>query len=125
LPTVSESITNPGLTKLRVLSAATTNLTSVKAAPTKVVNGVITNTTAAVKYVKFYDKASAPVPASDTPVMTLPIAANSSLYIYDIAGDDGIYFHVGFGYAIVGAQIDTDVTAVALGDVVMNLGYIF
>src|SRR5581483_5493004 len=63
-------------TKARVKSAASTNATSVKASAGRLYQIHLCNTSAALKFVKFYNKASAPTVGTDTPVATYPLAAN-------------------------------------------------
>jgi len=112
----------PGTTNYRRLATADTNLVNIKASAGKIVTGTLHNTSAATKYVKLYNKASAPVLASDTPVLTVPIAANG--YVNIIINDIGIFFATGISMAITGGAGDTDATAVAANDVVVNMSYI-
>lgn len=105
----------------RKLSAATTNLTSLADNPAVIGMLLIHNTSAAVKYVKFYDKASAPVLASDTPLFTFFIAAGTSLSVP--VPRTGLKFNTGIAYAITGAVGDTDATAVAANDIILNINY--
>lgn len=104
----------------RLLSAASINATSVKASAGRVYRILAFNASAAVKYLKLYNKASAPAPATDTPILTIPLQAG---VLTEIELTIGIYFATGIAYAITGAVGDTDATAVALNDVVLNLGY--
>ena len=99
----------------RIKSAATTNATSAKvgAATLKVLS--LHNNSAAAKFVKFYDKASAPVVGTDVPVFTVALAVNESR---DLVAIGGIWqFTLGIAYAITNLVADTDTTAVALDDV--------
>jgi len=54
-------------------SAATTNATSAKASAGEVHVILATNTTATVKYLKLYNKASAPTVGTDTPILTIAL----------------------------------------------------
>jgi hypothetical protein len=54
-----------------VSAAASTNATSAKAAPAQVHSVVGYNAAAALRYLKLYDKASAPTVGTDTPFMTI------------------------------------------------------
>lgn len=67
-----------GHTKARVMSAATTNATSVKASAGNLYGVHLHNSGAAAVFVKLYNKASAPVVGTDTPVTTLSLSAGSS-----------------------------------------------
>jgi hypothetical protein len=110
-----------GISQHRLVSAASTNLTSVKASSGRIYGYHICNTSATARYVKFYNKASAPVLASDVPVRTIYVPATSSTVIY--TSNIGLQFGTGIAYAIVGAVADTDATAVAANDIILNLDY--
>lgn len=103
-------------------SAATTNGALLKNAPCDVYHIVATNTSAAVKYLKLYNKASAPVVGTDIPFMI--IALQPSNVPTNIPIPNGCYFNMGLGMAITGAAANADTTAIALGDVVgLNILY--
>ena len=103
-------------------SAASTNLQFVKASAGTVYSITATNIAAATKYVKIYNKATAPTLASDTPVLTIPVPAAGTVNIP--FGATGHRFGTGIAHAITGAAADTDTTAVALGDVKLAIAYI-
>lgn len=105
----------------RLLSAATTNLNTVKASAAELGGWYLSNSSAAKKYVKLYNKASNPVLASDTPKMTLELPAGSAA---NVTLSRGVDFPTGIAIAITGAVGDTDTTAVAANDVVVNLLYV-
>ncbi|WCD56183.1 hypothetical protein [Caulobacter phage KSC] len=113
-----------GATAHLAISAATTNATSLKGSAGKCVGGLLVNTTAATKFFKFYNKATAPTVGTDTPVLTLPILANSSLALTSVWDQYGHYFATGIAYAITGAVANNDTTAVAAGDVIVNLLFV-
>lgn len=96
----------------RVHSANTTNLTSVVATAAPVYCLFMGNSAGTNAFLKLYDKASAPVPASDTPFATILIPANQTV---DVEID--AFFSNGIAYAITGGAGDTDTTAVAAGQV--------
>lgn len=98
----------------RVSAAASTNATSVKAAPGVLYGFVLRNTAAAAKFVKFYDKASAPTVGTDTPKFVVPLAANGFAEVFP---EHGVPFALGIAYAITGAVGDSDTTAVTANDV--------
>jgi len=107
---------NGGSTITRVQSAATTNATSVKASAGQLYHCPLYNNGAAVAYVKFYNKASAPTVGTDTPVAVIGIAPSGSR---DVSfADVGAYFGTGIAYAITGGAADSDTTAVAAAQVV-------
>lgn len=104
----------------RLNSLATTNLTIVKAGAGSILSGIIGNTSSSAKYLKVYDKATAPVLASDVPQYTLLLPAGGSIRI---EAHDVTPYVLGLAYAITGAPGDTDATAVAVNDVVGFLKY--
>lgn len=107
----------------RVASAATTNATSVKAAPGHVYGFSLGNamtTTPVMKFFKLYDKASAPTVGTDVPIMTVPLPADGQV---NISFPTGILFSLGIAFAITGAVADTDSTAVAANDIHGGLLY--
>jgi hypothetical protein len=103
-----------------LISAATTNLTSVKATNAQLARITVSNNGAAVAYFKMYNKASAPVLASDTPVATILVPVNGTVVI----DDTGWVRHAtGLAYAITGGMAVTDATAVAAGQVAVSIAY--
>lgn len=106
----------------KLLSAATTNATLVRNAPCNIGFLSAHNLSAAVKFLKIYNKVTAPTVGTDTPVMVIPIPPNSHVAVPIPAA--GYRLSVGMGLAITGGAADTDTTAVALNDVVVNWGYI-
>jgi len=99
----------------RIASAAGVNATSLKSSASVVNTIWVFNTVASPRYVKFYDKASVPAVGSDTPLFTVPIAANSVSPV-PIDGA-GVPFYNGLAYAITAGVADSDTTAVAANDV--------
>lgn len=112
-PIASASVATK-LTNARVKAAATTNSTLVKAAAGNVYGWQLCNTTAAAKFFKWYNKATAPTVGTDTPVMTVLIPATGCT---SWESSIGIAFSLGSGYGITGAVADTDATATAIDDV--------
>lgn len=103
-------------------SAATTNGTNVKASAGTVYNITCSNTNAAVRYLKLYDKATAPTVGTDTPIWTLAIPPNSGGYSVPLPV--GLKFANGIGFGMTVNAADADSTAVAAGDLVgFNLAY--
>lgn len=110
--------TTGGLEIKRVLSAASTNATSVKASTGQVYGWYIFNTSAAVKYVKLYNKASAPTVGTDTPVMTIPVPKESGTNIEYV---NGIAFATGIALATTKGVLDANTEAVAENDLIINI----
>ncbi|MFZ5789772.1 MAG: hypothetical protein ACOY3L_03640 [Pseudomonadota bacterium] len=119
-----EPQTANGLSIARVLSAASTNATSVKAGAGQVYAIYAHNTNAAVRHLKLYDKAAAPTVGTDTPVLTLPIPGNlqGAGFVLDTGGM-GIAFASGIALALTTGVADSDTGAVAANEIVVNLLY--
>ena len=103
-------------------SAATVNLTSAKATAGTLYSLKAYNAGTAVAYVKLYNKATAPVVASDVPVMVFKIPIEDHIDI-DFS-TVGLRFTTGIAFAITGLKADTDATAVAAAQVKLALSYI-
>lgn len=111
-----------GLTTHTLISAATTNATSVKASAGQIYSIQASNTGAGVAFLKIYNKASAPTVGTDTAVKTLIIPAGGGI-VYS-AADIGVALGTGIAYAITGVATTADTTAVALAQVVVNIDYV-
>lgn len=111
-----------GLTLHHLKAAGSTNATSVKASAGSVycINAI--NTNSADRFLKLYNKASAPTVGSDTPVAVFPLPENVPLNL-NLAGF-GIAFTTGIAYAITTGVADSDTGAVTANDVLLNLLYI-
>ena len=100
--------------RARIASAATTNATSVKASAGGVYHIVAANMATSARFLKLYDKASAPTVGTDTPIATIYLPANGGFAeLFDIP----MGFTTGIAYAITALVADTDTTAVALNDI--------
>jgi hypothetical protein len=110
--------TTGGLSIRRVMSAASTNATSVKASAGQVYGWYFYNSNAAVRYLKLYDKASAPTVGTDTPVMTIAIPGGAAA---NVAIPHGIAFATGIALALTTGVADADTGAVAATELVVNL----
>lgn len=120
------------LTNFNLLAAATVNANLIAAAPgvdtlgkaqvRRLYNAVLTNYAAAVRFVKFYDKATAPTVGTDLPKIVIQLAAGQTIPLY--AGELGIReFTLGLGIGITVLGVDSDTTAVTAGDVRVDLNY--
>jgi hypothetical protein len=109
-----------GLLISRTLSAATTNATSVKASAGQVFGWYISNANAAVRFLKLYNKASAPTVGTDTPVMTIQIPAGAAA---NVEFSHGIAFATGIALALTANVADADTSAVAANEIIINLLY--
>ena len=115
--------TSGGLTMHKTTSAATTNATNVKASAGQVYNIQCFNVNAAVRYLKLYNKASAPTVGTDTPVKTLAIPGNTAGAGFVIGWPQGLEFGTGISFALTTEATDAGTTAVALNEITVNLDY--
>ncbi len=108
-----------GVLVARYLSANSTNATNVWNLPSKLYGFDFYNTNAAARWLKFYNKASAPTVGSDTPVMTVGLKPgdHSRLMI-----DYGVYFSLGLSFCFTTGVADSDTGAVAANEIT---GHIF
>ena len=111
------------LANSRLVSAgASTNAMLVKASAGRVAGIHAYNATAVVKYLKLYNKATAPVPGTDTPLYTFALEPGATSMEM---GTLGLPFSTGIGFGITGLVADADVTALVAGDVTaLNVVYI-
>lgn len=100
------------VTRLSGVSAATG---VVKASAGRRYGLSLMNTQAAIRYVHFYNKTTAPTIATDTPVETIAIAANGRV---DLSCDTGISFATGISYGVTTDNIAVPAAVGAAGDVV-------
>lgn len=110
-----------GTTSSRVNSTASNNLTSLKGSAGNIINIDVFNVAAYDVFLKIYNKASAPVVASDTPIWTIPIKAGTG---FSRAFPNGKSLGTGIAYAIVKLQADTDATNVAALDLTGSIDWI-
>ena len=103
-------------------AAASTNATSGGVGPSALCFVSAYNAAASVRYLKLYDKATAPVVGTDVPVMTIAIQATSQLLMN--LGENRLLFRNGLAFALTTGAPDADTGAVTAGDVLgLNLGY--
>lgn len=115
------SRTTGGVTPFTLISAATTNATSVKASAGTVYGIQASNTGAAVAFLKLYNSTAAPTVGTSVAVKTLIIPAGGGIIVP--VTDIGIAFGTGIALAITGAAATADTTAVAAAQVVVNVDY--
>lgn len=120
-PTVSST---GGYTPGHLVSAATTNATSVQGSATTVGYITASNVNAAARYLKIYNKATAPTVGSDTPVHTFIIPGNTAGAGTNIPlPPQGIALGTGFAFALTTEATDAGSTGVAVSEIVINYGY--
>jgi hypothetical protein len=78
------------------------------------------NANAAVVFVKFYDKATAPAVGTDTPVMTIAVPAGAAV---TVTLPFSVKFTLGIGIGAVTGVADANTTAPAANDLTANVFY--
>lgn len=102
----------------KVLSAASTNATVVKASAGRLIGYHLSNTNAAFRYVKLYNVAAAPTAGAGTIVGIIALPPNSTV---SVSHPGGIGFATGISYTMVTGAADTDAIAVGANDIVGHL----
>lgn len=103
-------------TPYSIVSAATTNATSVRTAGGFVILAQATNSGAGWAYLKIYDTAGVPNVGTDTPIWRLGLPPGGGSL-----ESKRFFVKNGFAFAIVGGTgLDSDTTAVAAGQVLPN-----
>ncbi len=110
-----------GATPYKLISAATTNATSVKASAGQIYSIVAMNSNASARYLKLYNKASAPTVGTDTPVQVYMLPGGGGV---TITLPVGMIFSTGIALATTTGAADSDTGAVALSEIVINLTYL-
>lgn len=104
-------------TTYNLVTTASNNLANIKSTAGNLFSITVSNPTATAAYVKLYNKASAPVVASDVPVMTIAIPATAA-GVAEKSFDFGIIgkrFATGIAIAVTGAAAATDATNAVAG----------
>jgi hypothetical protein len=113
--------TTGGATSFTLISAATTNATSVKTTAGVLYMLTATNNSATVAFLKMYNLTTAPTVGTSTPVMTFMIPPNGGVMVP--IPPTGITFGTGIAYALTGLPTLADTTAVALSQIQLNGAY--
>jgi hypothetical protein len=125
MPTITASLTPStsfGASTLHhLISAATTNATSVKTSVAYVNDITLSNVSASMRYFKLYNKASAPTVGTDVPVRVVAIPPNSTVSLG--LGIYGIRLTTGLAYAITGGIANADTTAVGANEILVGISY--
>lgn len=111
-------------TGFRLLSAASTNATSLKGSAGTLYSLYVTNSNAALRYIKFYNKATSPTVGTDVPVATFAIPASSTGAGFSISFPFGFDFATGIAYALTTGVADADTGAVAANEILVVGTYI-
>jgi hypothetical protein len=124
MPVRNAAGTTGGSTPYFLISAATTNATSVKGSAGTIYGIQVYNINAAVRYLKIYNKASAPTVGTDTPIKVIAIpgattGAGSNVPIPSV----GIALGTGIAFAITTGITTADTGAVAASEILVNIDY--
>lgn len=114
--------TSTGLLYSKVLAAATTNATSVKASAGALYGWHLVNNATTTRYVRIFNLAVAPTMGTSSPVMVIPLPPSGGAVL--TPGLLSLPLATGFAYAITAAAADLDNTACAANDVVGTFFYI-
>jgi hypothetical protein len=115
--------TTGGLSIYRLISAASDNAQCPKASPGQVYGWCLSNVNAQEMFVKLYNLDVAPTVGTSTPVVTLLVPGGATGLVTAASFPQGIAFSTGIALAITGLVADSDTTAVAADEVVVNLFY--
>ena len=110
--------TPPEATVFRSLTLQNTGA-SVTTAPTRVFGWTLTNSAAAIRYVKIYNKASAAA-STDTPVFTIGVPTLSTVEFY---ASGGVNLNLGLSVRCVTEAADNGTTSATSGDVLAHILY--
>lgn len=114
-----------GYTPGKLISAASTNATNVKNAAGTIGYVTASNVNAAARYLKIYNKASAPAVGTDIPVHTFIVPGNTAGAGTNIPlPPQGINCSTGISFALTTGIADADTGAVALNELAVNYGYL-
>jgi len=115
--------TTGGLTMSKTTSAASTNATSLKASAGQVYAIQCFSVNAAVRYLKLYNKATAPTVGTDVPVKTIAIPGNTAGAGVVLAWPHGLAFGTGIAFALTTEATDAGTTGVAGSEITVNIDY--
>jgi len=122
MPTTSDVrvVLNPAVVSATVVSAGSNNATVVKAGPGLLYGYSVNNINAAVRYLKFYDKASTPAPATDAEalVVAVPTVSGQTVML-----PVPLEFSVGISWALVTGMAAADNTSVSAAEHVVPVFY--
>lgn len=111
----------PNQTSRIVSAAATTNATVAKAGAGDLFRITGFNANAAARYLKIYNKATAPVVGTDTPVWTEYLPAQAR---FELSFPKGYYLSAGISYALTTGSADADTGALTAADILaLNVAY--
>jgi hypothetical protein len=92
---------------------------NIKSSAGEIAGWYISNQASSVRYVKLYDKATAPA-STDTPLLTIAIPANSAA---NVLAPAGVNTTSGIGIRGTTGVADNDTGAPTANDIIVNLFY--
>lgn len=120
--TDTPSATSGGMpSQHHLISAASTNATLVKSSAGTIGSVTGSNTNAAVRYLKVYNKATAPTVGTDTPIRTIMLPPNGTIHL-DFP--KGLRTSLGIGICMTTGAAVADTGAVAAAEVISGMEYI-
>ena len=105
----------------RLTSAASTNATLIKSSAGTLGMMALMNVGNYTRYLKIYNKASAPTVGTDTPIYTLSIPPLCTTYVPFPA--QGLRAATGLAFAITGGPADNDTTAISANEIFVAYSY--
>lgn len=121
LGTVTLDDAGTGWSVSALISANSTNATSAKGSAGRLHGWAVYNSNASARYLKLYNKASAPTVGTDTPFMRVLIPAGGGANI--CFPSPGITMGTGIAYALTTGAADSDTGAVATSEILVNVYY--
>jgi hypothetical protein len=118
----SDQTPGPGQTPFSLLSAASQNPTVVKGSAGTLFGGSVYNDNTATRYLKIYDKATAPA-STDVPKYRVPVPGGAHVFLAGMLGTYGAAFTLGIGIRTTTGVADNDTGNVAANELVINLTY--
>lgn len=103
--------------RFHLVSAGTTNAVTIKASGGRLIGGMVANTNAAWRYVKTHNTAGTPTAGTGVN-QTIAVPPNS---VNNFAFEGGIGYTSGISITTVTGSADADATAVAAGDLIIDL----
>ena len=111
--------TSGGLSIYRSIDVNATGV-NVKSSAGQVYGWYLFNTGSQTRYVKLYNKATAPTVGTDTPVMTIPLPAGGGANVFS---DIGLAFSSGIGIGATQGVADNNTSAPASNEVLAHIYY--
>lgn len=124
IPISQAALATGGYTPDKLIGTNSTNATVIKSSAGTLGSLIVMNLNAAARYVKVYDKATAPAVGTDVPKQTYLIpggTAGSGVCIP--LPDKGLAFANGISFATTTGIADSDTGAVAANEIIVNYGY--